>query len=115
MPVRDDETVTPERFPVATPTGLLRAPGALALEQALERVRFAARNRLCVELTYDGVRRLAEPYSLRRSRRGNLRLYVFELTRQTLRTEQLKAYSVERIRDVSVSSEPFAARWAVEL
>lgn len=115
LPVREGETVTPQRFPVAAPTALLRAPGTLAREQALERVRFAARNRLCVELTYDGVRRLAEPYSLRRSRQGNLRLYVFELTRQTRRTDKLKAYSVEGIRDVSVSSEPFTARWAVEL
>jgi hypothetical protein len=115
LPVGEGETVKPQRFPVAAPTGLLRAPAALAREQALERVRFAARNRLCVELTYDGVRRLAEPYSLRRSRQGNLRLYVFELTRGTRRTDRLKAYRVEGIRDVSVSSEPFAARWAVEL
>jgi Nucleotidyl transferase AbiEii toxin, Type IV TA system len=115
LPISEGVTVTPQRFPVTSPTELLRARGTLAGEQALERVRFAARNRLCIELTYDGIRRLAEPYSLRRSTQGNLLLYVYELTRQGRRTDQLKAYNVARIRNVAVGAQSFAARWAVDL
>lgn len=40
----------------------------------LEIIRFAAANRLCVDLAYQGSRRLIEPYSLRRTRDGNLLL-----------------------------------------
>ena len=115
LPATEGVLVTPQRFPVATPTGLLRARGTPTVEQVLERVRFAARNRLCIELTYDGVRRLAEPYSLRRSTQGNLLLYVHELTRQGRPTDQTKRYNVARLRDVVVGAQPFDARWAVEL
>jgi hypothetical protein len=38
----------------------------------LETIRFAAANHLCVELAYGGSRRLIEPYSLRRTRDGNI-------------------------------------------
>jgi hypothetical protein len=110
-----ESEIAPQRFPVASPAAMLRARGALTGERALERVRFAARNRLCIELTYGGIRRLAEPYSLRRPKQGNLLLYVHELTRQGRRTEQLKAYNVARIHDVAVVSQPFVARWAIEL
>lgn len=36
----------------------------------LEAIRFAAANRLCVNLQYHGTRRLIEPYSLRRTKEG---------------------------------------------
>jgi predicted nucleotidyltransferase component of viral defense system len=42
----------------------------------LETIRFAAANRLCVNLTYQDSTRLIEPYSLRRTREGNLLLYA---------------------------------------
>src|SRR5713226_6239716 len=38
----------------------------------MEVIRFAAANRLCVELGYDRKRRIIEPYSLRRTKDGNL-------------------------------------------
>lgn len=115
LTVREGESIAPQRFPVATLGAVFRARGQLGGGQALERVRFAARNRLCIELKYDGVRRTAEPYSLRRSKEGTLLLYVHELTRDGKSTEQLKSYTVERIDDVTVASRPFVARWAVEL
>lgn len=42
----------------------------------LETVRFAASNRLLVELGYQGSLRVIEPYSLRRTRDGNLLLHA---------------------------------------
>jgi predicted nucleotidyltransferase component of viral defense system len=115
LTVREGESIAPQRFPVATLDGVLRARGQLHGEQTLERIRFAARNRLCVELTYDGVPRRVEPYSLRRSTEGALRLYVHELTRDGEHTEQLKSYTVDRIDDVTIAAQSFVARWAIEL
>jgi predicted nucleotidyltransferase component of viral defense system len=115
LAVRGGERIAPQRFPTATLGAVLRARGRPSGEQALERVRFAARNRLCIELTYDGIRRTAEPYSIRQGSDGALLLFVHELTRGGESTEQLKAYNVERLDDVTVASRPFVARWAIEL
>lgn len=41
----------------------------------IEVIRFAAANRLCVDLEYNHKHRLIEPYSLRRTRDGYLLLY----------------------------------------
>jgi predicted nucleotidyltransferase component of viral defense system len=115
LPVRDAETIAPQRFPVSRPDAVWRGGGQPIGELALERVRFAARNRLCIELTYNHVNRTAEPYSLRRSTQGNLLLYVHELTKSGRDTGKLKAYKVHQLYDVTVTSQPFAARWAVEM
>ena len=49
-------------------------------------------NRLCVDLTYQG-RRLIEPYSLRRTRDGNLLLYAVKHN-----TGEDRSYRVDRIQ-----------------
>lgn len=82
---------------------------------ALERITFAARNRLCVRITYKGVQRTVEPYSIRYPRNGNTLLYVWELDRAGAPTNRIKAYSMARIQDVDLSAAPFTPRYAVEL
>ena len=109
------ETIGRQRFPVSSPRAAWGSGGQPASEPALDRVRFAARNRLCIELLYNGARRTAEPYSLRRSTQGNLLLYVHELTRSGRVTDQLKAYKVREMFEVAVTPQPFTPRWAVEL
>jgi hypothetical protein len=76
----------------------------------LETIRFAAANRLCVELGYNGSRRIIEPYSLRQSRAGNLLLYA-------VRTDKgdPRAYRVDRIESVRVTQRTFIPRYRVEL
>ena len=75
-----------------------------------EPVRFAAANHLCVELGYqDGVR-VIEPYSLRRSRDGNLLLYGIRVDNRAVRS-----YRVDRITSVRVTSMPFSPSYRVEL
>lgn len=75
----------------------------------LEEVRFAAVNHLCVELGYGGTRRLIEPYSLRRTRDGNLVLHA-------LRHESgvHRSYRVDRIQSAKATSLPFSPRYAIE-
>jgi predicted nucleotidyltransferase component of viral defense system len=81
----------------------------------LEMVRFAAANRLCVDLVYrkeDGevVRPRIEPYSLRRTRAGEIVLHVIRADDQ-----QHRSYRIDRIQDVQVSHQTFTPRYAVEL
>lgn len=76
----------------------------------LESVRFAAANRLCVNLQYQNTWRLIEPYSLRRSSDGNLLLYA-------VRHEdgEVRAYRVDKIQGVEVSKISFIPKYPVEL
>jgi len=76
----------------------------------LEIIRYAAANRLCVNLTYQGSRRLIEPYSLRRTRDGNLLLYAVKHD-----TGEDRSYRVDRIQGAEVTKVPFIPRYAVEL
>ncbi len=76
----------------------------------LEPIRFAAANRLCVELGYQGRIQTMEPYALRRSREGVLLLYAVEAT-----TGEMCAYPVDQIQSARVSNRVFHPRFRVEL
>ena len=76
----------------------------------LEVIRFAAANHLCVNLAYQGTQRLIEPYSLRRTRDGNLLLYAVKHE-----TDEIRAYRVDRIEGAEATSTSFVPRYAVEL
>lgn len=76
----------------------------------LESIRFAAANRLCVNLHYQNSWRLIEPYSLRRSSEGSLLLYATKHE-----TGEARSYRVDRIQGVEVSTTSFVPRYAVEL
>jgi predicted nucleotidyltransferase component of viral defense system len=89
--------------------GLLGASG-IPRSREFETIRFAAANRLCVDLGYrDSVRRI-EPYSLRRSAEGALLLMA-------VRTDsgESRSYRVDHIQSVVVTGQVFAPRYAVEL
>ena len=81
----------------------------------MEMVRFAAANRLCVDLVYrkengEVVHPRIEPYSLRRTRAGEIVLHVVRADDQ-----QHRSYRIDRIQDVQVSHQTFTPRYAVEL
>jgi predicted DNA-binding transcriptional regulator YafY len=76
----------------------------------LEVIRFAAANRLCIDLEYDGTRRLIEAYSLRRTMDGNLLLFAVKHE-----TGELRSYRVDRIQGATVSQTPFFPRYVIEL
>lgn len=75
----------------------------------LETVRFAAANHLLVELDYDGRTRLIEPYSLRRTRSGDLILHAERADGSGHRT-----YRVERILGLRTTTTPFRPRFPIE-
>lgn len=76
----------------------------------LEAIRFAAANHLCVGVTYKGDRLSVEPYSLRRARDGNLVLFAVDRE-----TGNIHSCDVNRIKDVEVSGESFAPRYAIDI
>ena len=76
----------------------------------LEIIRFAAVNRLCVNLTYKGTQRLIEPYSLRRTKAGNLVLYAVKRN-----TGEDRSYRVDRIEGAEATKTLFSPRYEVEL
>lgn len=76
----------------------------------LEIIRFAAANRLCVQLEYQGSTRLIEPYSLRKSKDGNLLLFAVRH-----RSGENRSYRVDRIQRADVTETSFSPRYAVEL
>lgn len=76
----------------------------------LEKIRFAAANRLCVDLAYQGSTRPIEPYSLRRTRDGNLLLMAVKH-----KTGEPRSYRVDRIQGADISQESFTPRYTIEL
>jgi len=90
----------------------LVAPGAAQLwwtTVPLESVRFAGMNRLLLRFSYSGQMRTVEPYSLRRSSRGNLLLYAREFE-----SAHIKAFDVSKISNLSTTETTFSPRYRVE-
>lgn len=76
---------------------------------ALEPVRFAAINHLCIELGYNGSKRTIEPYSLRQSKDGNILLYAVKVA-----TREPRAYRIDRIQSIEVTTSPFKPVYKIE-
>lgn len=81
----------------------------------IEIIRFAAANHLCVELEYSDEQgrigsRIIEPYSLRRTKAGDLLLYAVRSA-----DGQARSYRVDRILDARATKQPFTPRYEVEL
>ncbi len=81
----------------------------------IEVIRFAAANRLCVDLSYvtldgrSGTRRI-EPYSLRRTAAGDIILHAFNTDKN-----QHRSYRVDRITDAAITNQTFIPRYEIEL
>ena len=80
----------------------------------LERVRFAAVNRLCVELDYrkqNGQRStyVFEPYSLRTTSEGNLVLYGVKLP-----AGEIRCFRTDRIISATVTQHAFTPRFSID-
>ncbi|NCP44603.1 MAG: WYL domain-containing protein [Sphingomonadales bacterium] len=107
LPNARDDTVVRDRM--LPPTLSSRS------QPILEIVRFAAANRLCVELTYrkengEITTPRIEPYSLRRSNAGNISLHGFDVHKSGNRS-----YRIDRIIEARVTSQSFTPRYEVEL
>lgn len=93
----------------------LRLPVSGRVQSDLEVIRFAAANRLCIELDYVDERgrrgtRVIEPYSLRRTQDDNIILHAWTIERDAHRS-----YRVDRIQGARTTNRSFTPRYAVEL
>ena len=112
--------VQPAAFRLSAGERVIRVPfggrGATELRgAALQAIRFAGANRLCVELDYrdeKGERsmRLIEPYSLRRTSSGDMVLHADRTDGRGHRT-----YRIDRIVGAQATSQTFVPRYAIEL
>ena len=94
--------------------GSLRRQG-VAGSSFLETIRFAASNRLCVDLDYvneQGQRsvRTIEPYSLRRTAAGDIVLHAVGAD-----SRKARSYRTDRIRGALVTNRTFVPQYAIEL
>lgn len=85
------------------------------VQAPLEIIRFAAANRLCVDLNYRDQsgrvgRRIIEPYSLRRTQDGHILLYAVKHE-----TGEPRSYRIDRILGAEVTRTSFVPRYQVEL
>jgi len=94
---------------------LVRERFATRNASLIETIRFAAANRLCVDLDYrdeEGRRstRIIEPYSLRRTQAGDILLMAARAD-----SGQARSYRTDRMLGARVTDRPFTARYPVEL
>lgn len=107
MPVGDGETLIRERS-----IGLRTGDRG---QNFVELIRFAGANRLVVELDYEDKqgnrsKRMIEPYSLRRSKAGDVLLMAVRAD-----SGQSRSYLIESILGVNVTQTPFTPRYPIEL
>ncbi len=80
------------------------------MQAPLEIIRFAAANHLCVDLAYEGSRRLIEPYSLRRTKDGNIVLHAVRH-----QDGQPRSYRIDKIQGAQATETSFVPRYMIEL
>ena len=77
----------------------------------LNKIQFAAANRVCITLTYSGKARTVEPISFRQSEgTGNKLFYGFERESTTA-----KAFIISKIEGVAVTNIPYIEKYPVEI
>ena len=76
----------------------------------VESLRFAASNHLCVDLGYGGSVRRIEPYSLRRTKKGQILLYGIKV-----QTRETRGYRLDRIQSIHVTQQPFRPVFRIEI
>lgn len=94
---------------------VLRLPIGAERQSYLEVIRFAAANRLCVEMDYrsekgERSRRMIEPYSLRQTQQGDIILHTWDRSRNAHR-----GFRIDRIEGARSTNQTFTPRYAVEL
>ena len=75
-----------------------------------EIIRFAAANRLCVDLEYKNENRLIEPYSLRKTSEGNILLHAIGNE-----DGEPRSYRLDRIQGASATNVSFSPKYMIEL
>ena len=105
---------SPSQIPIHPDEGVVIASsmiGELGMTAAadLERLRFAAANRLCVDLHYQGDVQRVEPYSLRRTH-GEVLLYACEVG-----VSEYGTYRTSTLSEVEITRQTFMPKYSNEL
>ncbi len=108
-------TYFPELGIMQTRRTNFRTSARISDSREIDHIRYAARNRLCVEIDYNEIKRLIEPYSLRKKNTGNLLLYAVELMKGGISMNQIKAYKIDKVSNIKVKQQVFLPRYIVEL
>ena len=106
--------LAPGEILMRQPAGTISVRG-MTTTAPLEMIRFAASNRICVELDYfdeQGKRdvQIIEPYSLRRTQTGDIILYAVRAD-----TQAQCSYRIDRIQRVQATHQAFSPQYAIEL
>jgi hypothetical protein len=108
---KNETDIEKRDFPISSIAKDKRING---IESVIEQIRYAARNRMCIKIEYEGVVRIVEPYSLRHPRTGNTLFYGYEIERNGIRTDHIKAYNISSITIVEITQDTFTPRYVVE-
>ena len=76
----------------------------------LEKIKFSALNRLCVELFYKGKKETIEPYAFRKNKTGHVLFYGCHQ-----RTKKTDSFKIEEIESVSIINKSFKPNYIVEI
>ena len=76
----------------------------------LEKIKFSALNRLCVELLYEGKKATIEPYSFRKNKEGHILFYGCHH-----RIKKTDSFKVENIQSIDITETSFTPRHILEI
>jgi len=77
----------------------------------LNKIQFAAANRVCIKLLFSDKLRTVEPLSFRtNTKNGNRLFHGYERE-----AEHAKAYSISKIQSVEITNEPYIEKYPVEI
>lgn len=108
------QPVTIPRTPVVSPQPVVPAPvappaGPLDYATIIQTLIDGGRKNRLVQITYDGVTRLVEPYSFREKSTGRL-FYGWCSIHQ-----KIHSFKPEKIAAIEITNQVFAPRWEIEL
>lgn len=75
----------------------------------IEKIKFSAMNRLCVELLYQDKKMIMEPYSFRKNKEGYMLLCGCHH-----RTKKINSFKVQNIQSLDITDKTFTPKYVVE-
>ncbi len=87
-----------------------RISDAYSINSVLQKIQFAASNRVCIRLGYHNKVRTVEPLSFRTAQSGNKLFYGFERD-----VGHPKAYTISKIQSVEITNMVYKEKYPVEI
>jgi predicted DNA-binding transcriptional regulator YafY len=102
------QPTTPPRPEILPPP--VEAPkGPLTDAEKIEIIADAGRRRMLLDITYDGVSRIVEPYSFRMTGKGSRLFYGFCSIHA-----KIHSFNVSKIERIEILNMEFSPRWPIE-